>query len=102
MLKPRSCRQQKPSRSIKKSRTTTKSFMLRPSKTNPQPRSPSMMPQAKPSKSPRSKPRASGEGNQLIEDGEQPVSSRRSLFNLRLASRIIQVSISFGPEPLQY
>jgi hypothetical protein len=58
-------------RSIKKSRTTTKSFELRSSKTNPQPRSPSMMPQAKPSKCPRSKPRASGEGNQPIEDGEQ-------------------------------
>jgi len=34
-------------------------------------RSPWMMPQAKPSKCPRSKPRASGEGNQPIEDGEQ-------------------------------
>ena len=47
----------------------------RPSKTDPQPRLPSMMPQAKPSKCPRSRLRASREGKQPIEDAKQGIDS---------------------------
>jgi hypothetical protein len=52
------------------SRKAKRALQRNPSKTDLQPRLASMMPQAKPSKCPRSRLRASGEGNPSIEDGK--------------------------------
>jgi len=73
MLRPRNFQPQKPFRSIRKSRATTKLLAPRPSKINPQPRVSSKSPSANPLKWRQFKLPASRDGKQPIGDGKRPI-----------------------------